>query len=62
MYLFKACAFIERTVSNTCDAVRDFNAGKAGAIIERSISNACDAIAIIVSWQSQFCCIAQITG
>ena len=35
---------LERIVSNTCDAIRDFNACQTFAIIERPLSNTCDAI------------------
>ena len=35
---------MERIFSNVCDAVTDYNAGKAVAIFERISSNACNAV------------------
>ena len=42
--LFKPGAFIERLISNACNAVGDCNACKPGATIERITSNACYAV------------------
>ena len=40
----QAGTFVERPVSNACDAVRNGDGGQAGAAGERRFSNACDAV------------------